>query len=237
MKRSELIKDKEGSFTAIQRLKFIKTNAEKNHLFAFMCIKSGIHKLIRHSTENITNIEMFEDIVERKGDEITIEDTEPFFIKMLADVIESIIGAIMIDSCSIEETEIAWKYFFEGYLEKFADNPPIPPKRAFNKYCDEYDYLKDFKDSKVVTANLNKEELRNTYPDYKGNTSAMMYSFYYKDQLVFLRYYDHATKSKEKLFYKSIKKALERYLVPLCEKTLVPILEENDLLFRSHEVN
>lgn len=34
--RKRLLKNKEPNFTDIQRLKFLKTNAEKNNLFALM---------------------------------------------------------------------------------------------------------------------------------------------------------------------------------------------------------
>jgi len=99
-----------------------------------MCVKSGIHRLIRHNTENTDKIDGFEKLIMEKGEKVTIEDTDPFFIKMLADVIESIIGGILIDSASIKITERAWSFFFEDYLLKYADNPPAPPKRAFTKF-------------------------------------------------------------------------------------------------------
>lgn len=116
-KKDKLLKDKEKGFSDIQRLKFIKTNAEKNHLFAFMCIDKGIHAFIRHSTNNGALIQKYVDFVHEKKDDLMIEDTVPYFLKMLADVIESIIGAIMVDSCSLHKTEEAWKVLFEPYLK------------------------------------------------------------------------------------------------------------------------
>jgi len=230
-KRDDYLKMKEVNFTPIQRLKFIKTHAEKNALFAFMCVDSGIHTMIRHKTENQDKIDGFEQILKEKGKDITIEDTDPYFIKMLADIIESIIGAIFIDSGSISRTEKAWEIFFEDYLRRYADNPPPPPKRAFAKYCDKYDYLRDFKDASLITTNLSREQLKQTYPDYDGNTVVIMYRLIYKDKPVFIRYYDNSVKNKDRKFYTELKEIFHQNLVPICNKTLVPILEDKELLF------
>ena len=234
--RDTYLKKKEENFTPIQRLKFIKTHAEKNALFALMCVHSGIHTMIRHKTENQSKIDGYEKILKRKGDDITIEDTDPYFIKMLADIIESIVGAIFIDSGSIDVTEEAWEIFFEDYLKKYADNPPPPPKRAFAKYCDKYDYLKDFKDASLITNNWSKEQLKQTYPDYDGNTVVIMYRMIYKDKPVFIRYYDNSVKNKDRKFYTEIKDIFRKYLVPMCNQTLVPILDEKELLFSAPKV-
>ena len=50
--RQKYIKKKEKSFTDVERLKFIRMASENNLLFSFICIKSGLYRLILHYTNN-----------------------------------------------------------------------------------------------------------------------------------------------------------------------------------------
>jgi dsRNA-specific ribonuclease len=111
--KDELLKNKEKDFTDIQRLKFIKINSEKNDLFSLICIDTEIYKFIRYDTNNRDMIEKYAEYInkikeknkKRKnnipcghlGEDLELDDVIDFQIKMLADVIESIIGAIMFD--------------------------------------------------------------------------------------------------------------------------------------------
>lgn len=98
--RQEFIKNKEKNFTDIQRLKFIRTASEKNILFSLICIKSGIYEYVRHDTKNKDMINEYKKYMDSIGnDDVDFEVLNAYHIKMLADVIEAIIGAILVDSC------------------------------------------------------------------------------------------------------------------------------------------
>ena len=98
--RKEFVKNKEKNFTDIQRLKFIRTASEKNILFSLICMKSGIYKYIRHETKNEDLIESYKVYIDSiDNDDVDFEVLNAYHIKMLADVIEAIIGAILVDSC------------------------------------------------------------------------------------------------------------------------------------------
>ena len=193
----------------MQRLKFIRTASEKNLLFSFICIDSGIHQYIRHETTNKETIRQYEQFVKDEKDYLDLDDLDQFHVKMLADVIESIIGAILLDSYDIRATEKAWQYLFESYLRKYADNPHSPPKRSFTKFCEETVFLKNFKSGEPDMQTLNKEQLAQHYNiDYKN--SIMKYDFKYKGKVVFTRYYENAVKSKDKRFYKELLSVIKR---------------------------
>ena len=98
-KRHELLKNKANNITDIQRLKFIRTASEKNKLFSFICIKSGIYKFIRHNTKNEDIINEYRQYIDNlDSEDVNFDDLANYHIKMLADVIEAIIGAILLDS-------------------------------------------------------------------------------------------------------------------------------------------
>lgn len=97
-KRKELLKNKEKNFSDIQRLKFIRTASEKNLLFSFICVDTGLHEFIRHETKNDETIRKYKEYVDRERGNIDVDELNNYHIKMLADVIEAIIGAILIDS-------------------------------------------------------------------------------------------------------------------------------------------
>lgn len=237
--KDKLLQHKEKGFSDIQRLKFIKTNAEKNHLFAYMCVVTGIQKYIRHSTNNGPQIQKYVDFVNEKKDDLMIEDTVPYFLKMLADVIESIIGAIMVDSCSLQKTEDAWIVLFEKYLKKFADNPAPPPKRAFGKFCESTVFLKDIKDAELVCEQLTKDQLKEFY-NLETKNSLMKYDLVYKGKVIFRRYYETSVKSKDKLFYKNAKSVFKKYVVPLYTKVLNNPKKDpylNIKVMREHDMN
>jgi hypothetical protein len=46
--RKKLLEKKEKGFTDMQRLKFIRTAAEKNLIFGFICVDTGIYEFIEH---------------------------------------------------------------------------------------------------------------------------------------------------------------------------------------------
>ena len=193
----------------MQRLKFIRTASEKNLLFSFICIDSGIHQYIRHETTNKETIKQYEQYVSDNVDYLYLDDLDQFHVKMLADVIESIIGAILLDSYDIRATENAWEYLFESYLKKYADNPRSPPKRSFTKFCEETVFLKHFKSGEPDMQTLNKDQLAQYYNiEYKN--SIMKYDFKYKGKVVFTRYYENSVKSKDKRFYKELLSAVKR---------------------------
>jgi dsRNA-specific ribonuclease len=96
-------------------------------------VDTKIHKHIRHDTTNSETIRKYEEFVESE-DYIDFDELDQYFVKMLADVIESIIGAILLDSHNIEVTEKAWLKLCEPYLIKYADKPKSPPKRRFTKF-------------------------------------------------------------------------------------------------------
>lgn len=204
--KDELVKNKEPGFSDIQRLKFIKSNAEKNHLFAFVCIHSGIYSYIRHQTKNQDDIDKYAELVKKRGDKIEIEEASKFYFKMLADIIESIIGAILIDSFSIEKTEKAWENLMLEYLKKYADNPPTPPKRAFNKYCQQYDFLKHVEKGDFNVEMYSVEALKQHY-GVTSSSPIMKYDYIYRGKAIFRRYYMNAVKSKDKAAFNSLRRA------------------------------
>lgn len=210
----------------MQRLKFIRTAAEKNLLFSFICISSGIHNYIRHDTTNRDTIKQYEDYVRTERDYLELDEVEQFNVKMLADVIESIIGAILLDSYNIETTEKAWLELFEPFLKRYADNPRSPPKRKFTKFCEERSYLKPFSKNEFESATLSKEQLKTMY-GIDFNNSIMRYDFKYLGTVVFTRYYDNNVKSKEKRWYKELLVALKSHAVPSFIKS-VHIISPND---------
>lgn len=245
--KEKLISQKEDEFSDIQRLKFIRINAEKNDLFSLICINSGIYKMIRHDTNNKEAIQNYANFIEQIksdvrarneeeineqitdsdssniseypseitksfGTEFEVEDVLVYQIKMLADVIEAIVGAIMFDSGSIIETHNAWRQLFIPYLERFADNPPVPPKRAFNALCSKHTFLKHFKKGSLIKYTYSKEEVMHSF-SFEVKDPVMKYEFECDNNVVFRRYYENSVKSKEKLFYKDLKEYTEKYMI------------------------
>ena len=68
-------------------------------LFSFVWVKYGLHTLIRHSTNNSETISKYSKYIDGEESEVDFDDLNWFYVKMLSDVIEALIGAILIDSC------------------------------------------------------------------------------------------------------------------------------------------
>lgn len=220
--KDQMLKNKDKGFSDIQRLKYIRTAAEKNTLFAYICMDTDIYTLIRHDTTNTESIKEYKRYMNSLDGDTDLENLDKYFVKMLADVIEAIIGAILLDSCSLRKTEDAWKTLFEKYLKKYADNPKTPPKRTFHNYCNSKEYLKVLKDTGVLDIeNITKEQLLELYK-FETSNNVMKYEYKYRGTVVFRRYYEGSIKSKEKLFFREIKEAFRKVLVPHFKKDIKP---------------
>ena len=100
--RDKLLENKEKNSTGIERLKFIRDASENNLLFSFIWINSGIYKYIRHDTKNGDTIYKYKEYIDSlNSDDVDFDELNNYHIKMLADVIESIVAAILIDSCKL----------------------------------------------------------------------------------------------------------------------------------------
>ena len=100
--RDRLLENKEKNSTGIERLKFIRDASENNLLFSFIWINSGIYKYIRHDTKNGDTIYKYKEYIDSlNSDDVDFDELNNYHTKMLADVIESIVAAILIDSCKL----------------------------------------------------------------------------------------------------------------------------------------
>ena len=99
-KRKELLINKDHSLTKIQRLRSFLATSEKIEFLGLICIKSGIYSHIIHKIK-YNHIQKFKDFIESINEVINFDDFYNFQIDVLADVINSIFGAILIDSCKL----------------------------------------------------------------------------------------------------------------------------------------
>jgi hypothetical protein len=98
-------------------------------------------------------------------------DFTQFHIKMLADVMEALIGAVFLDCLyndkkdehysdegfvnpkAIDETEKIWKDLLEPYLELYADNFTLPDKAKYYNLLGEKPYTQLFRSKINVFSN------------------------------------------------------------------------------------
>ena len=111
-----------------------------------MGVEKGLHRSILHSTANQPEIDLYERVLREK------RAADPDFkmsrlemvdlgLKMIADVVEAIIGAVFLDSMSIDRTREFWEGLFTPYLEKYADDPEPHPQEALGNLFQSHPYL------------------------------------------------------------------------------------------------
>lgn len=87
-------------------------------------------KFMAHVTENVR---------------ITQEETEVYHLKIFADVLEALIGAVFIDTgCDLKKTREVFMYFFEPYLYVYGNLQTVQdhPKTELIQYWNRFPYGK-----------------------------------------------------------------------------------------------
>jgi hypothetical protein len=82
--------------------------------------------------------------------------------------------------------------------------------------------LKEFKNSEPKNETYNKDELKKHF-NVNCKNPVMMYALEYCGVTVFRRYFENTVKSKEKIFYKKLKKYVSKYIIPSFKKTFVDV--------------
>ena len=98
IKRNELLLNYSQSSSKISKLKSLLASTERNIFLGLICIKSGICDLIHHNLRD-NNIPRIKEFIEETYEDLHIDDIMSFNMDMLAEVVNAIFGAILIDSC------------------------------------------------------------------------------------------------------------------------------------------
>ncbi len=80
-----------------------------------------------------------------ENERISIEETESFQLKIFADVLEALIGAIFIDTgCDLNKTRDVFMIFYEPYLYVYGNLETVQdhPKTELIQYWNKFPYGK-----------------------------------------------------------------------------------------------
>lgn len=109
---------------------------------------------------------------------------QKYYFKMLADVIEALIGAIFMDNKSIKQTKEIWENLFGEYFKIYADNPEVHPMDNYMMLFNQYPYLGE----------LRQEIKVNKLEDHT-------YTFCYKDKVLLTHQFQPTDKKQKVSFY------------------------------------